>query len=82
MCILISLRESACRVTTETNHKLITALLGVECRSLNFTIVSNASKECELFLTTQPDTHDAFRFLHVHQVLRHFMEYVIVIPSY
>jgi len=59
----VSLPESACRVTTETDHGLITALLGVECRSLDFTIVSNASKECELFLTTQPDIHyfyDAF----------------------
>lgn len=58
-----SLPKSACRVPSQTDHELIHTLTGIKCKSLNFKIVSNSSKECELFLTAQPDTHyfyDAF----------------------
>ena len=49
-----SLLKSACRIAHQ--NELINILTNC-CRALNFTIVSNSSAECELFLTVQPDIY-------------------------
>jgi len=49
-----SVSQSGCKVAHQNE---LVNLLGDECSTLNFTNVSDASKECELFLTAQPDMH-------------------------
>ncbi|XP_065898558.1 uncharacterized protein [Dysidea avara] len=55
-----SLSSSACKVAHQDESL---NALNEDCKTLNFTIVSNESKECELFLTAEPDMYlyyDAF----------------------
>ena len=48
----ILLPKSACTVTHQTDDELINALNG-DCNTLNFVIVSNTTKGCELFFTVE-----------------------------
>ena len=52
----ILLPKSACTVTHQTDDELINTLNG-DCNTLNFVIVSNATKGCELFFTVEPDEY-------------------------
>ena len=57
-----SLLKSACRIAHQ--NELINILTNC-CRTLNFTIVSNSSAECELFLTVQPDIYKQYEAFYV-----------------
>ena len=48
-----SLPKTACKVAHQTDMTLLNEI----CKVVNFTIVSNTSIKCELFLTAQLDTH-------------------------
>ena len=50
----ILLPKSACTVTHQTDDELINKLNG-DCSILDFVIVSNSTKGCELFFTVEPD---------------------------
>ena len=55
---------------SQTGYKVVhqnelVNVLDEECSTLNFTIVSNASKECELFLTAQPNMHLCYEGFYV-----------------
>ena len=57
-----SLPKTACKVVHQTD---MTNMLNEVCKTLKFTIVSNSSKECELFLTAQPDMHTVYDAFYV-----------------
>ena len=57
-----SLPKTACKVAHQTD---MTNMLNEVCKTLKFTIVSNSSKECELFLTAQPDMHTVYDAFYV-----------------
>ena len=57
-----SVSQSGCKIAHQDE---LTNILDDECKTLNFTIVSNASKECELFLRAQPDMHHYYEGFYV-----------------
>jgi len=57
-----SLPKSACRIA---NQNELVNILTNSCKMLNFTIISNASAKCELFLTTQPDIYKQYEAFYV-----------------
>ena len=83
----ILLPKSACTVTHQTDDELINALNG-DCNTLDFVIVSNATKGCGLFFKVEPDgsnyipnLSDSF-MCNSHNVqlgFPYFMEFVTVI---
>jgi len=52
----ILLPKSACTVAHQTDDELISTL-NEDCNTLNFVIVSNVTRGCELFFTVEPDEY-------------------------